>query len=172
MGGVGSIADEHEVVDGPGARDDGGELAPDAPVRAERVALELLCEETLEKGGALGLRRAVEARRAPRFVAAFDDEGRPPGLVFVGMNPPQAVFAALEIEREGGKAFRGSEPDESIGPNVLGNRQAIGQERANRAVGAVGADDQIGAGDLGERSSVRRLIPLKPCPVDRRVDPR
>ncbi len=117
------------LIDRPWPRDDGRELPPDAAVGDERMARELFREQLFEKRGALGLGRAVEPGGPPRLVAALDDERRVARLVFVGVDPPQAVFAALEVERERRKRLRRPQPYEAIGPNVARNRQVLTPSR-------------------------------------------
>src|SRR5205807_9441156 len=131
----------HAVAAPPRPRAYGGDLPPDAPVRDERMSVELIAEETFQKGRSLRFRGAVHTGGPPRFVAALDDEGRAIRAVLIRVHAPEAVIVVLEIERERRKRPRRAQPDESIRPDVQGGLYAIVEEPADRAVAAVGCDD-------------------------------
>ena len=94
------------------------------------MAVELVGEQPLQKRRALVLGRAIEARGAPRLVAALDDERRAARLVLVRVHAPQAVLVALEIERERRERLRRAEPDEAIRPQVDGGLNAVAEQPA------------------------------------------
>ena len=136
-----------------GAHADGRKLPPDAPVRDQPMPVELLGEQRLEKRGRFCLVGLVQAGGAPRLVAAFDDERRAIGLVLVGVDAPQAVLVRAKVERELGKRLAScrARRSDSAGRRCS-SRIRASSEPPHRAVDAVGADDQIGAGEIVERS--------------------
>ena len=80
-----------------------GKLPPDGAVGDERVAGQLVGEQPLEVGDGALLAGLLEAGRAQGRLGALDDEGRGALGVAVGVHPPQAVRAVLEVEGEGGE---------------------------------------------------------------------
>src|SRR2546426_11713565 len=65
-------------------------------------------------------------------------------LILVGVNAPQSMPVALEVERESRERTGGAEPDESIGSLVHSRPKVFGVSLAHRAVESVGAENQVG----------------------------
>ena len=126
------------------------ELPPDAAVRHQLMAVELLGEQSFEKVGRLLLRRAVHARGLPRRLAALDDERRVFRTVLVRVHAPEAMTVVLEVKREGGERLRRSEPDEPVRPHIDRRPDPIAEQAARGAVEAVRRDGEIGVANLGE----------------------
>src|SRR2546426_8996289 len=82
--------------------------------------------------------------RSGRF-GGLDDERRASALVLVGMDAPQAVPVALEVERERRKGAGGTEPYVAIGAPIDRRLEPVGELPAHHAVEAVGRDHEIGA---------------------------
>src|SRR2546427_4980092 len=68
-----------------------------------------------------------------------------PALVLVGMDAPQAVLIALEVEREGREGAGGAQPDVAIRAPVDRRLEPVGELPAHHAVEAVGRDHEIGS---------------------------
>src|SRR5262245_14929145 len=111
MRGVGRVAEQHDVAARPWFRANRRKLAPDAAIRDQAMAVELLGEQRFEEGGAVLLARAVHAGGFPGRFPAFDDECRSAWRVLIRVDAPQSVIVALEIEGECRKRFRRPEPD-------------------------------------------------------------
>jgi hypothetical protein len=151
MRGVRRVADEHDVATEPRIAPDGRELPPDAAVRDERVAVELLGEKAFEKCGGLLLVRAIHSRGLPRVLTTLDDERRAIRAVLIGMHAPETVIVVLEIKRERRKRFARAKPHEPIRPLIDRRVDAILKQPAHRTVGPVGGDDEIGITEIVER---------------------
>ena len=118
------------------------------------MAVELVGEQTLEKGGGLLFGGSIQSGRLPRGFAALDDERRPAGAVLVCVHAPETVLVGLEIEGEGRKRLRRAEPDEPVRPQIDARPDATLEQATHRAVGAVGRDHQIG---VAKRIEARHL---------------
>ncbi len=118
------------------------------------MALELVPEQRLAERERCVLVGAVHPRRPPRRFRRFDDERRAPRLVLVGVDSPQAVLIALEVERERGEGAGRAEPHVAIGAPIHRRLEPIGELCAHDAVEAVGGDHEVGS---QERADVRDL---------------
>ena len=121
-----------------------------AHVGQQRVAVEPRRKQPFAEGGRIRHIHPIEAGRTPCRLACLDDECRGVCVEAVGMCLEPAPFGFDEDEREGLEQLMRAEPGESIGALLDGRLEVIGITRADRAVDAVGRDDQIGIGELGD----------------------
>ena len=75
-------------------------------------------EERLAERDRLGRAGRVETVRAPRLLAAFDDERAQIAIEAIGVHGEPAVFGALENEGERVERQRRAEPDIAAKPPV------------------------------------------------------
>ena len=153
--GVRRVADQHEVPVMPGPVLHRREVAPERAVLEEAVALELLGEQPLGEGDRLILVRLVEARAPPRGLRRLEDERGHRRVVAIGVDPPEAVVALLEDERECRVRERRAEPDELVRPPVHLGPEVLGVTAPDKAVDAVGGQHEVGA---GVRAEVGHLV--------------
>ena len=113
---VRGVPDQHAVAVVPALAQHALEVEPGgaAQVRGiahERMAVEVLREELLAEGDRLRMVGAVEAVRAPGFLARLDDDGRERLAELVGVDLEPAVLGLLEREGERRERLRRAEPD-------------------------------------------------------------
>ncbi len=153
--GRGGITEEHDGSTGrehrvPPLVRDFGEADPhrrSVEVRAvveQPVPVERVGEEALAEGEALLLRHPVEPGGVPRLLAALDDErARVLGeLIAVRLKP--AVLGLAEVERERLERAVRPEPRKPVLLRLDGRLERVGERRSDRAVDAVGGDNEIG----------------------------
>ena len=149
MRGVRGVAEKDDVAAGPALALDAPEIEPGGAadevrrVGLKRMAVEIFGEELLAGGDALVLRHPVEAEAAPRFLRAFDDEGRAVRREAIGVRPDPAVLGLLEREGEGVEHLRGAEPHELVGADVDVHSESLGRRVAEAGVCTVRRNDQI-----------------------------
>ena len=144
VGGVRRVAQQHDLLVMPPLAPQRAEGAPQRAVLEEPMALQLLFEQRFAERERRVLVGAVHPRRLPGRFRGFDDERRAPPFVLVGVDPPQAVAIALEVERERGEGAVRAEPHVAVGAPIHGRVEPVGELLAHHAVEAVGRDDEIG----------------------------
>src|SRR5436190_3137831 len=137
------VAQRHPVPMVPALVPHSPKVAPHGAVREQTVALELLAEQRLAEGERRTLVGAIQPRRTPGRFGGFNDERRAFRLVLVGVDSPQAVLVALEVEGECGEGAGRSEPDVAIATPIHGRLEAIGKLPAYNAVEAIGGDHDV-----------------------------
>ena len=143
---VRGVAEQDDVAVVPGLVRHLREVEPDRAIREELSASKLVGEELLAEREALVLVHLVESGATPDPLRALDDEGRHPLVVRVRVGVEEAVLGLAEGERERVEDVVGAEPDvlAALGPNL---RPEV-TEATDEAVGAVGADDEVGVGQF------------------------
>ena len=144
--GVDRIAEQDDVPVVPRLVRDLREVEPDRPVREELPAAQLVREQLLAEREALLLLQLIQPRRAPHRLRALDDERRHPLVVGVCVRVEEPVLGLAEGEGERVEDMVGAEPDvlAALGLHLC----AEVAEASHEAVRAVGADDEIGLGQL------------------------
>jgi hypothetical protein len=94
----------------------------------------------LERGLRIGF---IQAVRAPRLFAAFDDPRAGMFVEAVRMHGEPAVLGLLEDERKRVERQRGTQPDEAAFAGVEIRLKRRGVRGANAAIDAVGCYDQV-----------------------------
>ncbi len=155
MRGVCGIAHQHDPVLHPGRIGDTVEVdelrtAQVAHVGQQRIAVEPWCEQVFAEGDRLRHVHLVQTGRAPCCVACFDDEGGGIGVEAIGVGLEPAPLGLDEDEGEGIEQLVRAEPGEAVGAHLDGGLKVIGVACADRAVDAIGCDDQVGVGEFGD----------------------
>src|SRR5947199_157180 len=114
VGSVRGVAQQHDLLVMPPLVPQRAEVAPQGAVLEEPMPLQLRCEQRFAERERRVLIGAVHPRRLPSRFRGFDDERRASPFVLVGVDPPQAVAIALEVERERGEGAVGTEPHVAV----------------------------------------------------------
>ena len=110
------------------------------------MTVQLAGEQLLGEGDRLVLVGAVQPGQPPHRLGAFEDEGREPLVVAIGVHAPQAVLAFLEEERERPERKRRAQPHEAVRAPVDLRLEVLGVARPEERVHAVGGQHEIGPG--------------------------
>jgi hypothetical protein len=137
------IPDEHDVVLHPFAGTDHRKLPPQRAVGDQLVPLQLFSEHRLEKCRSLNLREMADTKLVEGVRVHFEDPGRAPLFVLIGMDDDDSLRDFLEPEGEGIERARRSHPDKAVWPQVGLWLEMICVGFADAAVDAVGRNDQI-----------------------------
>ena len=149
--GVDRVAQQDHVAVVPALAAHRGEGAPHGAVGQERVPVEELGEQLLHARRGLLLGAVLEAGAAPGVLVALDDPGGElllPALERVGVHREHAVLGLLEDEGEGVERLGRAEPGELRAAPVEAGLEVVGEAPADRAVDAVGGDDEVGLGQV------------------------
>jgi hypothetical protein len=147
--GVRGVPEQDDVLVPPGRVAQRHELDPARVVREQRMAGERVGEQLLAEREPLGRRGAVEPGAPPRLLGGLHDERAHRVAVRVAVDLEHAVLGLGDVELEGVEHVLRAEPD-VLRTAALERRAERGLvAAADRAVDAVGADDEIGVQDVG-----------------------
>ncbi len=155
MRGVRGIAHQHDPVLHPGRVGDAVEIdelraAQVTHVGQQRIAVEPRSEQALAEGDRLRHVHLIETRGPPGRLARFDDECRGIVAEAIGVGLEPAPLGLDKDEGEGIEQLVRAEPGESVRARFDGRSEMLRIACADRAVDAIGCDDQVGVGEFGD----------------------
>ncbi len=145
VGGVGGVAEQHDVAVVPARAADGHEAGPQRPVGEQLVAGQLGGEQLLAEGDALLLAGVLQAGAAPGRLGALDDEGGGVRVERVGVDLEHAMLGGAEHEGEGVQHQVGAEPHVPGAVHVEGGPELPGEQPPGGGVDTVGGHHQVTA---------------------------
>ena len=129
----------------------------------QRVALEILCKQTLAKGNTVLLAHRVEAMRLPYRLWRFDNKGRGAVVKLVGVRGKPAVFGRLKRKGKCVKGFVRAQPDKAAvaqldigleGFRIAGTDAAVQSVAGNHQVGVVLRRDSLVVLHIGFKNQI------------------
>ncbi len=111
------------------------------------MAAQVLAEELLAEGHRVFFRGLCQTGAAPHLLAALDDPGGEVVLEGIGVDLEEPCLVLFEYEGEGIEGLAGAEPAEAALAPIDRRPEVLGAELAHAAVGAVGAEHQIGVAE-------------------------